>query len=168
MCNSFARIGEGLRLMLASLVALALLLIVVLVFYQVITRYFTGSATADLAEIARFLFIWLVFLGSAWLVSRNELIAIDFFSAKMSVSKQRVLRGFIDLCIAFMLVCLLVYTDKLLDVVSIKRAPATGLPYGLVYLALPTFCILGLYFIFERAVLTRGYSIAPQPTTVEA
>lgn len=162
------RIGDGLRLLIASAVALALSLIVLLVFYQVITRYFTGTATPGLAEIARFLFIWLVFAGSAWLIAKRDLISIDFFSAQMRPEAQRWLMVFVDLCTAAMLIALLSYSGKLLDVVSIKRAPATGLPYAYVYLALPFFCLTGLYFIVERAITSGFYRHLPlAPTKAE-
>ncbi|MCL4067577.1 TRAP transporter small permease [Pseudomonas sp. GX19020] len=158
MSKILFRIGDLLRAVLATLVAIALFLIVVLVFYQVITRYFTGTATPQLAEFARFLFIWLVFAGSAWLVSRGDLIAIDFFSVQMGPQAKRVQMIFVEICTAALMVALLIYSQKLLDVVAIKRAPATGIPYGWVYLALPTFCVAGLYFILERAVKTRLFA----------
>lgn len=161
MSRTLFRIGDLLRAALATLVAIALLLIVVLVFYQVITRYFTGTATPQLAEIARFFFIWLVFAGSAWLISRGELIAIDFFSVQMSPKGKRLQMIFTDLCIAVLLTALLIYSQKLLDVVAIKRAPATGIPYGWVYKALPAFCLSGIYFVIERAVKTRLFAMLP-------
>src|SRR5690606_17889766 len=44
MSTILARLGDVLRAALSVIVAAALFLIVVLVFYQVITRYFTGTA----------------------------------------------------------------------------------------------------------------------------
>ncbi len=158
MSTILARLGDILRAVLSVIVALALFLIVVLVFYQVIARYFTGAATPGLAEIARFLFIWLVFSGSAWLIGKGDLIAIDFFSSRMRPRMKRLLMIFIDLCTAALLIALFFYSQKLLDVVAIKRAPATGIPYGWVYMALPFFCVTGLWFIFERAMVTRLFT----------
>lgn len=151
-------VGNILRRLLATLVAGNLFLIVMLVFYQVITRYFTGTATPGLAEIARFLFIWLVFAGSAHLISRNGLITIDFFSAKFGSRARRGLLIFVDLCTAAMMVALLSYSGTLLDVVAIKHAPATGIPYVWVYAALPAFAAAGLFFVVERAVVTRFFA----------
>lgn len=162
MSTILARLGDILRAVLSAIVAVALFLIVVLVFYQVITRYFTGTATPGLAEIARFLFIWLVFSGSAWLVGKGDLIAIDFFSSRMRPGTKRLLMIFVDLCTAALLIALFAYSGKLLDVVAIKRAPATGIPYGWVYMALPFFCVAGLWFILERAVVTRLFARVPE------
>ncbi|MCO5063905.1 MAG: TRAP transporter small permease [Rhizobiaceae bacterium] len=154
-------IGGILRGALTFFVGAALFLIVALVFYQVITRYFTGTATPGLAEISRFLFIWLVFAGAAWLISRNELIAIDFLSSRLNAAAQRLLRLFVDFCTAALLVALLSYSGKLLDVVSTKHAPATGIPYVWVYAALPLFALIGLIFLLERMVTTRFGKIVP-------
>uniref|UniRef100_UPI0024B39956 TRAP transporter small permease n=1 Tax=Gemmobacter sp. 24YEA27 TaxID=3040672 RepID=UPI0024B39956 len=90
--------------------------------------------------------------------SRGDLISIDFFSVQMGPKAKRVQMIFVEICTAALMVALLIYSQKLLDVVAIKRAPATGIPYGWVYLALPTFCVAGLYFIFERAVKTRLFA----------
>ncbi len=158
MSTIIVRLGDILRAVLSVIVAVALFLIVVLVFYQVIARYFTGAATPGLAESSRFLFIWLVFAGSAWLIGKGDLIAIDFFSSRMRPGAKRLLMIFIDLCTAALLIALFAYSGKLLDVVAIKRAPATGIPYGWVYMALPFFCVAGLWFIFERAVATRLFA----------
>ncbi|MBS3652242.1 TRAP transporter small permease [Pseudaminobacter sp. 19-2017] len=166
MAKALFSVGSALRVVLATIVMLALFLIVGIVFYQVITRYFTGTATPELAEIARFLFIWLVFTGSALLISRNELITIDFFSVKFSPSARRLLSIFVDLCIAAFLIALLIFSEKLLEVVAIKRAPATGIAYDLVYAALPTFAATGLFFIIERAVKTRLFSRRPSTSGI--
>lgn len=155
MAQALTLVATVLRAVLKIFVAVALFSIVLLVFYQVITRYFTGTATPELAEMSRFLFIWLVFAGSAWLISRNELIAIDFFSMKLRASAQRLLRNFVDLCTAGLMVALLSYSGKLLDVVATKHAPATGIPYVWVYAALPLFAGISLVFLLERAVITR-------------
>lgn len=161
MTKALTSLGAALRAVLKVFVATALFLIVSLVFYQVITRYFTGTATAGVAEMSRFLFIWMVFAGAAWLISRNELIAIDFFSARLGATSRRLLRNFVDLCTAALMVALLSYSGKLLDVVSIKHAPATGIPYVWVYVALPVFAAVSLVFLLERAVVTRLHR-APQ------
>lgn len=164
MTRILTTIGNSLRAALKIFVAAALFIIVALVFYQVITRYFTGTATPGLAEISRFLFIWLVFAGSAWLISRNELIAIDFFSSHLDGNARRWLGVFIDMCTASLMVALLFFSGKLLDVVSIKHAPATGIPYVWVYSALPLFALASLMFILERLVTTRLGRTPPSGT----
>ncbi|AGT10887.1 TRAP dicarboxylate transporter, subunit DctQ (plasmid) [Paracoccus aminophilus JCM 7686] len=167
LSKALTLIGSALRGLLAAIVICALFFIVVLVFYQVVTRYVTGTATPELAEIARFLFIWLVFAGSAWLISRGDLIAIDFFSAQAGRGGKRTLRIFADLCTAAFLVALISYSGKLLDVVAIKHAPATGIPYRWVYLALPVFAVSGIFFVIERLV-TTGFFARPSAISDKA
>lgn len=158
MTRILSLIGRVLRAVLSAVTAASLFLIVVVVFIQVVTRYLTGTATAGLAEMARFLFIWLVFAGSACLISRGELISIDFFSSHFGKRAKRGLQIFIDACTAIFMVVLLSYSGKLLDVVAIKHAPATGLPYVWVYASLPVFAAASLFFLLERAVTTRLFA----------
>lgn len=150
MTGVLVRIGDFLRRLLSFLVGALLLAIVLLVCVQVFSRYFIGAATPGMAEISRLLFIWLTFLGAALLISRRELIVIDFLHDKMNAGLFRRLGILIDLATAVFLVMLTVYARHLMAVVGQKIAPATGLPFSLFYGSLVAFTVLGLFFIAER------------------
>jgi len=150
MSSILVRAGDVLRRLLSFLVGAMLLAIVLLVCVQVFSRYFIGAATPGMAEISRLLFIWLTFLGAALLVSRRELIVIDFVHDKLNASLFKRLGIFIDLATAAFLVMLAVYARQLMVVVGQKIAPSTGLPFAWFYGSLLAFCGLGLFFIVER------------------
>jgi TRAP-type C4-dicarboxylate transport system permease small subunit len=150
MTSILVRVGDLLRRLLSFVVGALLLAIVLLVCVQVFSRYFIGAATPGMAEISRLLFIWLTFLGAALLISRRELIVIDFLHDKLNADLFKRLGILIDLATAAFLVMLIVYARHLMAVVGQKIAPATGLPFGWFYGSIVAFAGLGLFFIIER------------------
>lgn len=155
MTSILVRVGNCLRWLLTFLVGAMLLAIVLLVCVQVFSRYFIGAATPGMAEISRLLFIWLTFLGAALLVSRRELIVIDFLHDRLNADLFKRLGIVIDLATAVFLVMLIVYARHLMIVVGQKIAPATGLPFGWFYGSIIAFSGLGLFFILERILTPR-------------
>jgi len=150
MTSILVRIGDLLRRLLSFLVGALLLAIVLLVCVQVFSRYFIGAATPGMAEISRLLFIWLTFLGAALLISRRELIVIDFLHDKLNADLFKRLGILIDLATAAFLIMLAIYGRHLMAVVGQKIAPATGLPFAWFYGSLVAFACLGLFFVIER------------------
>lgn len=162
MSHALVRAGKALRWLLRCFVGLTLLAIVLFVCIQVFSRYFIGAATPELAEMSRLLFIWLTFAGSALLISRGELITIDFVSNSLKQGRTRLLLLLTDLCTAVFLIALMIYALELMRVVGGKIAPATGLPYVSFYGSLVVFAGLGLFFIVERLVSSRLFTLDPR------
>ena len=156
MTRILVQTGNLLRRLLTFLVGAMLLAIVLLVCVQVFSRYFIGAATPGMAEICRLLFIWLTFLGSALLVSRRELIVIDFLHDRLNADLFKRLGIVIDLATAVFLVMLIIYARHLMIVVGQKIAPATGLPFAWFYGSIVAFAGLGLFFIIERILTPRA------------
>lgn len=150
MSRILVQIGDLLRRLLSFLVGAMLLAIVLLVCVQVFSRYFIGAATPGMAEISRLFFIWLTFLGAALLISRRELIVIDFLHDRLNADLFKRLGIVIDLATAAFLVMLAIYARHLMGVVGLKIAPATGLPFAWFYGSILAFSGLGLFFIVER------------------
>ena len=57
---------------------------VIIVFAQVITRFILKSPLAWSEEIARYMFIWLVWIGAAYATKENKNIKIDLLSSKFT------------------------------------------------------------------------------------
>lgn len=156
MSRILVQAGNLLRRLLTFLVGAMLLAIVLLVCVQVFSRYFIGAATPGMAEISRLLFIWLTFLGAALLISRRELIVIDFLHDRLNADLFKRLGIVIDLATGVFLVMLIVYARQLMIVVGQKIAPATGLPFAWFYGSIVAFAGLGLFFILERTLAPRA------------
>ncbi len=61
-------------------------------FWQIIARFIPGDATVWSEEMARFLFVWIVFLGAATLTADDEHIRIGVISDRIGPRAGRILR----------------------------------------------------------------------------
>ena len=130
-----------------TLVILACVLVVD-VLWQVFSRYILNSPSSFTDELAGYLLIWVSLLGAAYVVGKQEHLAIDLLLQKSPPARQRILRIIIQsLIMGFAATVLviggswLVYTRFYLGVTS----AALQLPLGYVYIVLP---LSGLIIIF--------------------
>jgi TRAP-type C4-dicarboxylate transport system permease small subunit len=63
---------------------IALAIIVILVFAQVISRYIFTFSISWSQEVVTYLFIWMIFIGCSMGLRKGEIISIDFFIKKLS------------------------------------------------------------------------------------
>lgn len=82
MRTSFVRGAEKFRKLLNSIEDLVTIilsvLLVVIVFFQVFFRYALNNPLAWSEELARFTFVWLVFISSAVVVRDDSHMSMDF------------------------------------------------------------------------------------------
>lgn len=112
-----------------------LVVLVVILFAQVVARYFFNFSIFWSEEIARFIFIYLVLLGACTVAHAREHIRITYFISPFSQNTQRMITFLIDILVIFFLVILFVTS-----LVMVKRSfhtlsQALDLPWAYVYLA---------------------------------
>ena len=73
-----------------KLMALALGLIVLLVFSNVVGRYALGTSFAGAEELSRLLFVWLVFLGAILTLRRRAHLGVELVQARLPRRVRRV------------------------------------------------------------------------------
>ncbi|NVO07718.1 MAG: TRAP transporter small permease [Rhodoferax sp.] len=72
-----------------KLMALALGLIVLLVFSNVVGRYALGTSFAGAEELSRLLFVWLVFLGAILTLRRRAHLGVELVQARLPRQARR-------------------------------------------------------------------------------
>jgi len=72
------------------LIALALAIMVVLVFGNVVLRYAFNSGITVSEEVSRWLFVWVTFLGAAVAVKERGHLGTDFLVARLPVLGKKV------------------------------------------------------------------------------
>ena len=65
------------------LMVLALAIMVVTLFGNVVMRYIFNTGMPAAEEIARLMFVWMIFLGAILALRRNTLLGIDLIQAKL-------------------------------------------------------------------------------------
>jgi TRAP-type C4-dicarboxylate transport system permease small subunit len=84
------------------LIALFLALMIVMLFMNVVLRQF-GKGFAWSEEIARFAFIYLVYLGAIGAARENRHLLIDSVLLRIPIQAQKVLYALIQICIIWLM-----------------------------------------------------------------
>lgn len=121
-----------------DLICIALLVaMVVVVVAQVIWRYLLGAALPWSEELARFLFIWITFLGASIASRRAAHIGMDSLVKLLNPRWQRYAGIAGDLVVALFLVVMVVSGWGLTKATTDQPSPALDLSMSWVYLSIP-------------------------------
>lgn len=136
-----------------ALVGALMIAMFVLVFTNVVTRYGFGFSLAWGEEVARFLMIWVTFLGAGLALREGRHVAIEVLQDRLPASARRWLRlGLAVLILAF-LAFLVVLGAQFVVFGWDKIMMATQMSRGIPYLAIPlgaAMFALHMVLIFRR------------------
>jgi TRAP-type C4-dicarboxylate transport system permease small subunit len=127
----FDRIIEG-------VVISAFLVFVALTFGQVVLRYGFGRPLTWSEEVSRYLFVWVVFVGSGVAARYQGHIALDFLVNRFPPRPRHGVAMVMGVLSLAMLLLVFVWYGWALTQVSMRQeSPATGVPVGYATLAIP-------------------------------
>ena len=123
---------------------------VVIAFAQVVFRYVIGYSLYWSEELARYLFVWVSFLGSVVALERGVHIGMDVVVAKIPPGPRRYVEVFSDISVAAFLVFLTVQGLGMAMRNMIQKSPALQVSMGVVSLAIPVgAALMGIYMIVQ-------------------
>lgn len=112
---------------------------IIVMFLQVVMRYVFNSPFPWAEEVARYMFIWIVYLGAALAVLRRAHLEVDYFTMLLPKKMALVSSYILNFCA---LMFLLFVFGKGIELTGMNMfAPSyaiRALPQGVVYLAIPT------------------------------
>lgn len=137
----------------------------IIIAFQVLMRYGFQSSLSWSEEIARYLFIWLIYIGISYGVKKSAHVSVTALDLALSDSARRVLK-FISTVVFLIFAVIITYygwqvCSKIMRLG--QEAPATGIDMWIVYLAVPT----GFALTCIR-LLQRLYMLIKKPELVEA
>lgn len=122
----------------------------VLMFTEVVSRYFFNHSIFWAEELIRYMFIWLTFLGSAYCIPEKGHVVIDMFISLFPKSIQKYMEQLGNLVWLGLSIFIIyysgTYTLKLMKLG--ERSTALKLPLWIVYAAIP----VGFIFMVYRLV----------------
>lgn len=118
-------------------------LMVVLVFGNVVLRYGFNSGIVFSEEVSRFLFVWMVFLGSVLMLRDNGHLGVHTLTKKLSLSGKKFCKFFSDFLTLCCCILLTVGGWKVVVLNMPNIAPVSGLPLGVVFVAV-LICSVGM------------------------
>ena len=151
------RIADLYCKLLCAAMALALMVMVVLVFGNVVLRYAFNSGITVSEEVARWLFVWITFTGSVVALREHTHLGTDALLSRLSARGKKIC--FVLGHLTMLYICWLVFKGSLeqtkinLDVL----APSTQWPVAIVYAAGVFFSISGgLMLLLDLWLLVTG------------
>lgn len=127
-----------------------LLAMTVVVVLQVICRYLLGAALTWSEEFARFGLVWITFLGAGIALRRRAHVGVQVIVELFSPGVRKIVQVLtIFTVVGFLLIA--TFKGMELALFNMKQySPAMGLPMGLVYLAIPSGCLVLIIQLAEQ------------------
>ena len=116
---------------------------VILVFGNVVLRYGFNSGIMFSEEVSRFLFVWMVFLGSVLMLRDNGHLGVHTVTKLLPLAGKKFCKLVSDLTVFGCCVLLSIGAWKIIGINMANIAPISGIPLGVVYMAC-MFCSVGM------------------------
>ncbi len=120
------------------------------IFIGVYTRYVMGEATYWYEEVARYLFIWMSFLGAAVAVRRRMHYVVHIVVDRFGEKGKFLATIFCWLVVMGFSVFLIIQGLKVMEGVSVQVSPALELNLSWVFLAVPVNGVLSFVYAGEH------------------
>lgn len=154
------KILDKLFLVVDYLMGIMFAFMVILVLFNVILRYFFNSGITWSEEMARYLFVWIIYIGAIGAMRDNMHLNVDVFFNKLSPKLKKFIYILGQIFI-ITIMCMLFKGSVDLTILNVgAKAAATGTPFVLVYGSgiLTSGCILlnCLYNLYSVIFLSRS------------
>lgn len=127
-----------------------------LVTYQVVVRYLFNSPSAVSEVLSRYLFIWLILFGAAYVFGLKEHMAINFVKQKFAEKTQIVLEMLIELVTVVFAISIMIiggYNSSVRQMWQMDSA--LQIPMGVIYAAIPiSGALMVFYFLYNEMHLS--------------
>ena len=90
--GSSIKMSEMMKTYVNGFNGLLLAVMFLITFWQIIARFIPGDSTVWSEEVARFIFVWIVFLGAAALTRDEEHIRIAALTDRLGPTSSRIVR----------------------------------------------------------------------------
>lgn len=135
----------------------------ILVTWQVITRFIFHAPSTITEASAKYLFLWLVMITSAYVIGKREHMRLEFFERKLSPKNQKICNIFTELVVLLFCATVLTYGGGYIALNAMTQTDsALPIPIGLIYFALPIGGALSVvYCIMNIIDLIKGKQGTP-------
>ena len=127
-----------------------LIVMVICTFWQVFCRYVIGDSLAWSEELARYLQIWMTFIGAAYAVKYGAHIAMKDLVKILPHKLYIILDLFSDLVIVIVSSLTIWQSRTLIRAGMGQTSPVIGIPMYIIYFGLPLGAALSILFILFK------------------
>lgn len=137
------------------------------VFLQFFTRYVLNDSMAWTEEIARYLLIWVTFVGGAIAVRRGTHIGVEVMLHFLPPNTVRVLRFVIDIITVGFVGLICWFAVQITERMQIQTMMVVDVPMSIVYAGVACGCFLMLYRSLRMFLANARRHWEPDPDKAE-
>jgi len=126
--------------LIEKLLMLLMLAIVLIVTWQVLSRYLLHAPSSVSEEAARFLLIWISLIGAVYCYRTKAHLGLDIITNKLAIKQQKIAAIFSHVMVFLFSALVLVIGGIRLVTLAfepIQPSPALDVPMGYIYCVLP-------------------------------
>ena len=135
----------------ASIIVISVAMVAVTL-AQVIFRYVIAAPLPWSEEMARYCFVWIVFLGGALGLARGIHLGVDLLVNALPEGARRAMDAFTSVLIGAFAATVIYASQPVLQMNMFQRSPALGVQMSYIYMAIPISMGLILIICAERIV----------------
>lgn len=143
---------QALEKFLKLIVTVANGVMLLIVFGQVITRYVFSWTPAWGEELARYLFVWVVFLSLPLVASYGGHMCIETLTSRVHGATLKFLNIVADIFSIIFLGIMVYYGFIMVSRTSFQTSPAMQIPMSWVYIVIPFGCAVMLLYVVINLV----------------
>jgi len=154
------KISDGIYKASGLFVVIALGLMVILVFAQVVSRYVFKFPVAWAQELTTYLMIWMIFIGCSMGLRQGEVASLSFLVDRFPEKIAVWFTSTADfLLIIFLAVCI-IFNGDIIKFAMRQTSPVLEIPMGWISLSLTVSAVLMIFYslIHINDSLRRAYS----------
>ena len=140
----------------------------VIVFLQFFTRYVLNNSLSWTEEIARYLLMWITFIGAVVAMRRGTHIAVEVAQLFLPQPIVRVLNFVIDVLVLGFVGLLCWFSIQITDKMQIQTMTVIPWPMSIVYGGIGVGCFLMLWRAAQRFYRDMRRGWRPDPNRVES
>ncbi|HEX2922641.1 MAG TPA: TRAP transporter small permease [Chloroflexota bacterium] len=146
--NAIKAFNRWLGLIVTVIAAILLAVTTIVIFLQVVFRYFINQPLHWTEETARFLFIWVALLGAAMAFKDRTHFSISMFTDTLPAPVRKGIEVLVALGTTWLLGLMLREGLYVAQLNHIQESPAIGVPMSIPYMAIPVGSLLGIIFVW--------------------
>jgi TRAP-type C4-dicarboxylate transport system permease small subunit len=147
------RLNKAIDVVVFYFTAIALILLVVICFAQVVARYAFSSSFAWAEEVSICIMLWATWTGACYAVKRGGHLNIPILPERLSPKIRLMLQSILSgLSVAFL--CVIAFTSRGI-IEGLTNATFISLPkvpLRLMYISVPVGCVLMIYYVIRIAI----------------
>ena len=152
------------RSVLYGFSCIAMMIMLITIFSQVISRYFFGYTPEWSEEVARYLFVYVVFLGSALIMGESGHLAVEFLPNRYQGKPFGKFLSILSLICGYLFVLILMFQGaKMTEVMTFQESPGLGISMSYIYAVIPVSSVLMMLYLFRDTLrIFKGQAIEHQ------